>query len=82
MHLCEIWRGFSSHAPRCFIHTRILNLYSIITARMIETVPGQVVHAILMHFAGVMDTTPQRHGQCEEVPGSGLNARTSSFNLS
>ena len=49
---------------------------------MIETVPAQVVHAILMHFAGATDTTRQRHGQWEEVPGSGSNARTSSFNLS
>ena len=36
----------------------------------------------LMHFAGVANTTLQRCGQCKEVPGTGSNARTSSFNLS
>ena len=33
-------------------------------------------------FGEVGRTTLQQHGQWEQVPGSGLNARTSSFNLS
>jgi len=33
---------------------------------MIESMPGQVVQPILVHFAGVLDTTRQRRGQWEE----------------
>jgi hypothetical protein len=82
VHLVEIWRGDSWHAPHCCILTRVLNLLNPQTAGMMETVPGQVVHSILVHFAGVANTTLQRRGQWEEVPGSGSSARTSLFNLS
>ena len=53
----------ASRALRCCTHTRVLNIKPHMTSALLEIVPGQVVHAILVHFVYVTQTTSQRQGR-------------------